>query len=230
MFFKKLKLSFTNKLKVKKNNTIQIEKRAKVKYNVIQLKGSNNKIFISNDSIIKNCVIDIKGSNNNLYINSGNVSKVKIQIAGNGGKLSLGKNTNIKDSVLNIFSLEAGEISIGENTNFISVVIDCFENGNKVIIGENCMFSYGIEIRNTDSHPIYDSNGSLINEGKEIIIKDRVWVGTGVTILKGCIIEEGCIIGAKSLVSKSILKPKSIAAGIPAKILRENITWKREFN
>ena len=100
---------------------------------------------------------------------------------------------------------------------------------NKILIGNDCMFSYGINIRNTDSHPIYNSNGELINKGKEIIIKDKVWVGMGATILKGCTIEEGCIIGAQSLVTKSIAVKNCIATGVPARIVRENITWEREF-
>ena len=227
MFFKKLKLFFTNKVDIKKNK-LEISKGACVKYNNIKINGENNTIFISNKAVVKNCIIEIKGNNNKIYINSGKTAKVRIQSIADNSILKLGDGCNIQDSFINLFS-DAGKILIGENTTFTSVSMVCEEAENEILIGNNCMFSYGINIRNTDSHPIYNSNGKLINKGKEIIIKDKVWVGMGATILKGCIIEDGCIIGAQSLVNKSITTKNSIATGVPAKIIKENITWEREF-
>ncbi len=53
----------------------------------------------------------------------------------------------------------------------------------------------------------------------DIVIGHDVWIGNGCTILSGVTIGDGAVIGAGSVVSKSI--PNfSIAAGVPAKVLR----------
>lgn len=91
------------------------------------------------------------------------------------------------------------------------------------------MFSNNIEIRNTDSHPIYDMKTKRrINFSKDVIIKNKVWIGSGVRILKGVIIEEGNVIGQNAIISKSILDKDSVIVG-NGKIVRNEIEWKRDF-
>ena len=120
-------------------------------------------------------------------------------------------------------------IAIGEGTTFEGVKLNSQENNNKIQIGDNCMFSYNVEIRNTDSHPIFNENNEIINIGKEVIIGNRVWIGEGTTVLKGVSIADGCVIGAKSLVTKNIKEAGSISVGIPSKVIKENIKWERKF-
>lgn len=50
-------------------------------------------------------------------------------------------------------------------------------------------------------------------------IGNDVWVGTGVTILKGSQINDGAVIGANALV-RSTIESNAIAVGIPARILK----------
>lgn len=47
-----------------------------------------------------------------------------------------------------------------------------------------------------------------------------------VRINKGVVIEPDCIVASHSVVTKTI-KSHSIAAGIPAKVVKSNITWNR---
>lgn len=53
-----------------------------------------------------------------------------------------------------------------------------------------------------------------------ITIGDNVWIGTRAIVLKGVSIGEGSIIGAGSIVTNDI-PPYSIAAGNPAKVIKE---------
>ncbi|MFZ4215887.1 acyltransferase, partial [Pantoea endophytica] len=55
---------------------------------------------------------------------------------------------------------------------------------------------------------------------------DSVWLGENVTIQKGITIGKNSIIGSRALVTKTI-PPGSLAVGIPAKIIRENVRWQR---
>ena len=58
-----------------------------------------------------------------------------------------------------------------------------------------------------------------------IIIGNNVWIGTNVTILKGVTIGDGAIIAAGSVVTKNI-PAHTLATGIPAKVIKENVEWK----
>jgi carbonic anhydrase/acetyltransferase-like protein (isoleucine patch superfamily) len=52
-----------------------------------------------------------------------------------------------------------------------------------------------------------------------VVIEDEVWLGAHVTILPGVTIGKGAVVGAGSVVTRSI-PAMSVAAGVPAKILR----------
>lgn len=54
---------------------------------------------------------------------------------------------------------------------------------------------------------------------KGIRIGSDCWLGSGTHILDGVEIGEGCVIGAGSVVSRPI-PPRSIAVGVPAKVVR----------
>jgi len=53
----------------------------------------------------------------------------------------------------------------------------------------------------------------------KVIIKDGAHIGIGAIIMPGVTIGEGAIIGAGSVVTKDI-PPHSVAAGVPARVLK----------
>ncbi len=59
---------------------------------------------------------------------------------------------------------------------------------------------------------------------KPVKIGNHVWIGTRVTILKGVNIGDGAVIAAGSVVTKDI-PAGSLAAGVPAKIIRDKVIW-----
>ncbi|MBO7744922.1 hypothetical protein I8J29_12005 [Paenibacillus sp. MWE-103] len=71
----------------------------------------------------------------------------------------------------------------------------------------------------TDTHRIEG-----MSETKPTVIGDRVWIGSKATILKGVTIGEGAVVAAGSLVSKDVA-PYALVAGVPAKPIRENVSW-----
>ena len=69
------------------------------------------------------------------------------------------------------------------------------------------------------------TNGSHNIASCDIKIGNHVWIGANVTILKGVSIGDGSIVAAGSVVTKSI--PEAcLAAGVPAKVIKENVQWK----
>ncbi|QRM57023.1 CatB-related O-acetyltransferase [Sinorhizobium sp. BG8] len=52
-----------------------------------------------------------------------------------------------------------------------------------------------------------------------IVIGNDVWIGRGVSIMRGCKIGDGAIIAASSVVTKDV-EPYSVVGGVPAKMIR----------
>ena len=90
------------------------------------------------------------------------------------------------------------------------------------------MFSHDVFLRTSDSHPIYDLNGTRINNAKNILLGNHVWIGMQSLILKGTIIGDNVIVAARSTVTNtSESNPNIILAGSPAKQLKHHIQWER---
>lgn len=124
-------------------------------------------------------------------------------------KIYSGANISINDNAI----LKLGSGYINHNVN-----IACF---HRIEIGKNVAISENVVIRDSDNHQITSHQH---NPTAEIIIKDNVWIGMNVIILKGVTIGEGSIIGAGSIVTKDI-PPYSIAVGSPAKVIKSNVNW-----
>lgn len=120
------------------------------------------------------------------------------------------------------------KIIIGDNTSVGSAHISATEPDKSIIIGSDCLFSYNIELRTGDSHSIIDLNtDKRINYAKDIVIGNHVWIGALSIILKGVQIGDNSIIGTNSLVT-SIIPGNSLAVGVPARVVKENVGWKSE--
>jgi acetyltransferase-like isoleucine patch superfamily enzyme len=95
----------------------------------------------------------------------------------------------------------------------------------RVTIGDDCLFSEEIMIHTSDHHSIIDlSSMQQVNFPAEVIIADHVWIGSNVTILAGVTIGLGSIIGSGSVVTKPV-GAKELWGGVPARMLRENVSW-----
>lgn len=108
---------------------------------------------------------------------------------------------------------------VGHNTSFVAA--------RKIEIGSHCLLSENVEIRDNDGHPNdYLSRRNnlppLPESVKPVYIGNDVWIGTGVLILKGVTVGDRSIIAARSVVTSDI-PSDSIVAGVPAKIIRQNI-------
>jgi acetyltransferase-like isoleucine patch superfamily enzyme len=118
---------------------------------------------------------------------------------------------------------------IGKN-NFINgpITISCSESKN-VIIGDDCLFSFGIWIRTSDPHLIYDATTKMrINPSKSVYIGDHVWVGQSAVILKNSRIGSGSIIGANSVLTGKQYFSNCSYAGDPAKLVKENVFFTKD--
>jgi acetyltransferase-like isoleucine patch superfamily enzyme/coenzyme F420-reducing hydrogenase beta subunit len=94
--------------------------------------------------------------------------------------------------------------------------------GKKITIGKDCAIAREAIIRDYDAHGLLDSG---YESAKEISIGDHVWIGNRAIILKGVTIGNGAVIAAGAIVTKDVPE-KCLAAGVPAKVIRENVAWR----
>lgn len=168
--------------------------------------------------------ITIIGNNNEVKIASTcQLYSTEIVIMGNDNKLVLEDEVKIQEGKIEITN--GATVHIGHNSTFQEVCITATEEN--VTIGADCLFSYGIIIRNYDGHKIVDTlTGEICNPPKKITLSDHVWISQNVMILKNVIIGENSIVGASAVVTRS-LPSNCIAAGAPAKVVKENRNWLR---
>lgn len=102
------------------------------------------------------------------------------------------------------------------NNNFNLSCFERIEIGNEVAISEN------VCIRDADNHVITSSEH---RPTQPIKIGNKVWIGMNVTILKGVTIGDGSIVAAGAVVNKDVPE-RCLVGGVPAKIIKENVTWK----
>lgn len=100
--------------------------------------------------------------------------------------------------------------------------IECYNN---IEIGENTIISDNVRIQDSDIHQVFNEEAGWKNTSSPIIIGNKVWIGLNAVILKGVVIGDGAIVGAGSVVTKSV-PAGAIVAGNPAKVIKQNITWK----
>ncbi len=116
---------------------------------------------------------------------------------------------------------EKAIIKVGSNTvinnNFIAIA-----NNASIEIGESCLFSYKVEIINSDFHNIEPdkrhSGGGGIS--KDVIIGNNVWLGSSVKVLKGVTIGDNSVVGAGSIVTKDV-PANTLVAGNPAREIKK---------
>lgn len=103
-------------------------------------------------------------------------------------------------------------IDIGDNTRIHG---SCIHAHKKITIGKNCLIAANCQIIDGNAHELsFPDVSNRINtrsEGKEVIIEDNVWLGTGVVVLPGVKIGAGSVISANSVVHKDI--PAMVVAG-----------------
>lgn len=150
--------------------------------------------------------------------------------------ISLGSKVWVESHVT--LSPMGGTISIGDSTHILSYAMLKGFGGN-INIGDHCTVhpfcmlcgGGGLKIGNSvriaahtvimpSNHVFEDPKTPIRLQGiraEGIIIKDDVWLGTGVRVLDGITIGKGSIVGAGAVVTKDV-PDYAIVTGVPARV------------
>lgn len=172
----------------------------------IQINGNGNTVVIEKGAILLNSLIRVIGNNNWVTLKAGSyVSGAELWVENDGCEIQIGENA-----------------FVGHHTH-----LACTEDGSQLLLGRDCMVSSYVQIRTGDSHSILDIEGQRINYAQSVRIGDHCWIGEGSKILKGVTLDGDDIVATGSIVTKSFGK-NYLIAGVPAKIVKENVTWDKE--
>ena len=172
---------------------------------------------------LENTKICFKGRNNILYLEDGvHLKDSTIIFEADNSVVYLSKNKN--KYLLNVTLNNNNALFIGQD-NYMNGKLNIVLSEQKhVLIGNRCLFSFGIWIRLADPHLIYDSiDKGRINFSKSVFLGDHVWISQSAMILKGTKIGSGSIVGAMSLVAGKEIPSNTSWAGNPARKLRDNV-------
>lgn len=127
------------------------------------------------------------------------------------------------------FTIRLGEkarLEIG-NKFFSNQNFQCFCS-TKVTIGDEVLVGWDVHVRDSDGHKILSkTKGQILNANSMVSIESKVWIGANVTVLKGVKILNDTVVAMKSMVTYSQGESNCIIAGIPAKIVKKDIIWKK---
>ena len=177
----------------------------------------------------KRIKLDDKGKGNSIEWGNGfYYDKIYVTFNGNNNHITIGNNCRFMQTNHLYVQGDGNIIEIGNNVSFDQNVGVLAADGTNVTIGDGCMFAEGVRIRTSDQHPIYDCDSNMIvNTSKNVRVGKNVWLGAYVIVNKGVTIGDDSVVGIGSIVTKEI-DSNCIAVGIPARIVKNNIYWRKE--
>jgi acetyltransferase-like isoleucine patch superfamily enzyme len=136
-----------------------------------------------------------------------------------GSSLEIGRRTYLgRGSSLHL-DAPGARLVIGDDVRLTARVrITC---RREVVIGDATAVSWDVSITDTDYHRL--DGGS---PDAPVHIGSNVWIGARAIVLKGVTIGDGAVIAAGSVVTDDV-PAGSLAAGVPARVVRTRISWER---
>ncbi len=124
-------------------------------------------------------------------------------------------------------SIGGGFVYIGPQVRSAGQLnLNC-RNYGSIILEADILISNGVKLMTDDCHAILSINERkrLNPYGGAILVKQHVWIGVQATIMGNSIIRKDCVVGERAFVRNIHTNMNSIVAGVPAKVVKEGITW-----
>jgi acetyltransferase-like isoleucine patch superfamily enzyme len=109
------------------------------------------------------------------------------------------------------------KLSIGSGYANYDLKVECLK---EIQIGQDVAIAYQVIISDSDRHSITGQS----EDPAPIMIGNHVWLGARSIILKGVSIGDGAVVAAGAVVTRDV-PPKTLVAGVPAKIIRRDVEW-----
>lgn len=172
---------------------------------------SENQLYMSGPLPNANIQIYNNGTRNNqIFLNQNIRGNLNLRLRGNGGIFYIGENASFNELTLRSRQ-DQDFIAIGDGVavtgpgNWVSG-LRCDKASPYIVVGDCCLLSSGVTIRNSDGHPIFDRdfNDEINTPRSGVSIEPHSWIGENVTLLKDVTIGAFSIVGTGAIVARSI--------------------------
>ncbi len=152
--------------------------------------------------------------------------KIQVFVSNDNAEVKFGENSS---GTYDLRLWRRSKVVIGRNTTANGITIICAQSD--FITGSDCMFSNGILIQSADQHGLVDlkTGGIFNNRHRKVTIGDHVWLGRHSTLMPDVNVGKGSVIGTGAIVTSNVPE-KVIAVGVPARVVRTDVTWSRSPN
>lgn len=134
--------------------------------------------------------------------------------------------------------LMAGEIFCGGNSSIVlqgaangtrAAMLDA-RNGGSIVAGYDQLWAANTYIATDDMHRLEDAEtGARLNPfGAQIRLGSHVWLCRGAIVTGHAEVGDGAVVGQNSLVRGQKVPPNTAVAGVPARVIREGVTWRAD--
>lgn len=191
------------------NNDVSVDESVKV---TGRIAGTGNTVRIMGTTFDSHIHLTLRGNNNTVIVGANSrPRKLDIRIG-------------------NHVPANKCELTIGDDfSSEPNCLFYLYTSGNKLEIGNNCMFSRDIVLRCGDSpHLLFDAEtGEYLDTDGHVVIGDNVWVGEYSYITKKVTLPSNTIVAAKSVVTRKFTEEYCALGGNPAKVVRRGVKWVR---
>jgi len=179
---------------------------------------------IVNHPKLRNAKIIFNGSNNVLYCEDPDIVIANCALTFNGDNSIIYLSKSRREYKVNIDMHHNSVVYIGKNNYFNGPLSMSTSEQKNIIIGDDCLFSFGCWIRTADPHLVYDTETrKRLNHSRSVLIGDHVWLGQNAMVLKGSRIGSGAIVGAGSIVTGKVLSSNASYGGSPARLIKNGV-------
>jgi len=169
----------------------------------------------------------IEGDDNVVEIGPGARLTLNIIIVGDGNRIEIGPNCRLNGFAA--IKCSGAGLRVGAATTMVNGSLQLHEPG-EITIGEDCMIANQVYVSLSDIHPIHDRvSGERLNPAASVQIGAHVWLGLRAMVMKGSRIGPGAVVAAGAVVSGPV-PDHAVVAGVPARVVRENVEWSRDLD
>lgn len=190
-----------------------------------ELDSLRENVFLGEIPDLKGSEIIFKGRNNIIFFED-KVTLVNSRLVfqGDDSVMAFGKNRHLYYLSVEVYGGSC--FAMGRNSYMNGCLHAIASERCNIVIGDDCLISFGIWMRTADPHLIYDVESSRrINYSKDILVGDHVWLGQSCFIHKGSFIGSGSIVGALSFVAGKTIASNTSWGGNPARLIKEGVSW-----
>lgn len=100
-------------------------------------------------------------------------------------------------------------------------------NGGSVVAGRDQLWAAHAYIATDDMHRVEDlTTGTRLNPyGASIRLGEHVWLARDAVVTGNSVVEDGAIVGMRAMVRNQTVEAHTAVGGVPAQVLRKNVTW-----